>query len=533
MKPVLPHLLVTIFTLLCSVALYAAPASAPEWQGGLDSVTVTVQNPDTVLICLGDTVRLEQTNNVSDAGLTWRPTEGFLDAATTPNPRVVPTVSRYYVVTVGSGAMTDSDSVYVQIDPLLLPELIADTVVCEGLALSLVQNPVEDRRGTTYDYSPGIFLRDSTAANAIFDAVRIRDTTFTVVATSSTGLCADSASVDVSVTPSRLEITQEDTVFVCLTEETISLSARGNPGNPMVTWSPDVNIIGNAQSNSILVRALSDVTYFATATVNGCPQTDSVAVRVDSLPDDLTLTAEPIKDPYCPGDTFYLLGNIFDVQDYPLIEHDWMNAPGLESPNERYNAVFTAADTFLYRRVTTNGACVDTAEYQINVVLPPNPVFDPAAPQACNGMPFQVNITFDPPYPNVTAEWTDPSNTLSCTDCLDPVITTDMEVEYEIEFTFPGSENCPASAMYSVGVTTELLPILTSGTTICPGESVQLIVGNVVDGATYTISGGDEILMGADARVRPHGTHHVHRRYGRPRLWPVRTDHYHHPVTGR
>ena len=502
MKPVPQHLLALLVTFLCSFALHAAPAPAPEWQGGLDSTVVNVQNPDTVMICLGDTVQLRQTNNVSDAGLTWRPAEGFLDAADSPNPRVIPAVSRYYVVTVGAGEMMASDSVYVQIDPLLLPQLIPDTVVCQGLALSLVQSEVVDNQGTTYDYSPGVFLRDSTVANAVFDAIALGDTTFTVVATSSTGRCVESQQVNVTVTPSRLDIAQADTVFTCNTFGTTTLNATASPGDATVTWSPNSGIIGSPGFNAIEVTTVNDLTYYATAVVNGCPQTDSVAIRVDSLPQDLSLTAEPVKDPYCQGDTFYLLGTIFDVQDYPLIEHDWMNAPGLESPNELYNGVFTASDTFLYQRVTTNGACVDTAEILINVTQPPIPIFDPAAPVSCNGTPFQVTISFDPSGPSGTAEWMDPGNTLSCTDCLDPIITTDESITYMIEISSEGSE-CSGPIMYSVRAGDEISPTLTERTTICPGDSVRLIVGNIVDGATYTVSGGGQMLVGADATVSP------------------------------
>ena len=465
----------------------------------MDSVVVTIANPDTVMICLGEVVTLSQTNNVADAGLTWRPAEGFVDDVTTPNPRVAPVVSRYYVVTVGSGDMIASDSIYVQIDPLILPELIPDTTVCEGLALSLVQNPVVDSRGTTYDYSPGELLEDNTVANAIFPTVAAPNTTFTVVATSSTGMCVDSQSVTVSVTPSSLEIQQADTIFTCNDFGSETLTVNASPGNPEITWFPASGILSQTD-NTIEVATVNDITYYATATVNGCPQIDSVTIRVDSLPEDLTLTAEPVKDPYCQGDTFYLLGQVFEVQDYPLVRHDWLNPPGLESPNELYNGVFTAQDTFLYRRATTNGACTDTAEIQINVTRPPSLIFDPADPVICDGEgePFQVTATFDPQGPSGTVEWQDPNGSLSCTDCLDPIITTNTAVEYIIEIT-PADGECPTMEVYSVRSSAQSLPDLTDQTSICPGGSVQLIEGNVRDDISYSISGGD--VMSVDPAV--------------------------------
>lgn len=481
----------SLFTLLYSFSLAAAPAEAPEYQGIMDSVVVQVTPIDTITICRGDTLQLGQTNNVLDSGLVWRPAEGFISSVNDPAPRVVPVVSRYYVVTVSSSRGTASDSVFVNVNQLVLPELLPDTTVCQNTALALVASPVEDTRGTTYQWEPNELLEDDTNVNAVFPASSGGMFNFVLTATSEDGICSAMDTVNVTVISSSLTIAGGDTLFLCDSAplDTLNVNAGGTLTGE-ITWSPATGIMGLTTGNSIVIQPAGDITYFATAEVNGCTQIDSIAVRVDSLPDDLSLMNEPVKDPYCIGDTFYLVGNLFDVADYPLIEHEWIERIGMQSPMDLYQGIFTAMDTFLFERRTVNGACIDTARFQINVTQPPTLIFDPPNPLICPGEPLQVNVTFDPMGPSGSLEWMDPNGTLSCTDCLDPIVTTNSSVTYEIEVTADSSD-CTSSESYTVNVITdESLPVLTPIRTICLGESIQLITGGVNDDFTYMISGG-------------------------------------------
>jgi gliding motility-associated-like protein len=452
-------------------------------------VQVTISNPDTILICQGDTLQLAQTNTVNDEGLTWSPDEGFIDPLTNPNPRVIPVFSRYYVVTVGNE--TDGfakDSVYVDVDRLVVPQLIQDTTICQGYPLQLVASPVTDQGNTLYNWSPGDFLEDSTDVNSIFIPGVFQDTVFTLVSTAANGACADTQRVRVDIIRSNLEILRPDTVFRCLGDDSLVLEVLVDPFvDEDVRWFPTVGALSDPSGPTFTVDPSGNQTYFAEATVNGCYQIDSVVVRVDSLPPSLEMTVDPVKDPYCQGDTFTIQSPIYDVGDYPLITHEWTVAPGLASPMDLYNGVFFAADSALVTRVTVNGGCVDTIQTQINVIEPPVLQFDPPNPVVCPGESVQINVSFL--SGNGTLEWEDPMNTLSCDDCLNPVATVSQTTQYMITVTAEGSE-CTQPESYSIAVEVDQQPSLTNQTLLCPGDSRTLVTGGLVDGYTYRVTGG-------------------------------------------
>ncbi|MTB53250.1 gliding motility-associated C-terminal domain-containing protein [Lewinella sp. W8] len=460
--------------------------------GGLllaQDAQVTISNPDTILICQGDTLQLAQTNNVNDAGLTWSPDEGFIDPVTDPNPRVIPVFSRYYVVTVGNE--TDGfakDSIYVDVDRLVVPELISDTLICQGYPLQLVASPVTDQGNTLYNWSPGDFLDDSTDVNSVFIPDVFQDTVFTLVATSQNGVCADTQQVRVDIIRSSLEILRPDTVFRCVGDDSLVLEVSVDPFvDNEVRWFPTAGALSAPSGVTYTVDPPGNQTYYAEAIVNGCPQIDSVVVRLDSLPASLEMTVDPVKDPYCQGDTFTIQSPIYDVGDYPLITHEWSVAPGIASPMDLYNAVFFASDSALVTRITVNGGCVDTVQTQINVIQPPVLQFDPPNPVVCPGESVQINVTFL--EGNGTLEWEDPMNTLSCDDCLNPVATVSQSTSYMITVTAEGSE-CTQPEMYSIQVEVDPQPSLTSQTLLCAGDSRTLVTGGLVDGFTYRVTGG-------------------------------------------
>ena len=464
---------------------------------------VEILNPDTIYLCLGDTVELMQTNNLNDAGLIWRPGEGFIDALTDPSPRVVPVNSRYYVVSVGAADSLASDSVYIDVDRFVVPELINDTLICQGYPLQLITNAIDDTGNTVYDWSPGDFLDDSTDVNAIFISDVEQDTVFTLVSTSENGVCSDTQMVRVDLIRSSLDILAEDTIFRCLGDEPLIMEASVDPFvDNDVTWSPLTGALSNNQGPTYTVDHDDNLTYYVEGVVGGCFQIDSVYVRIDSLPDDMSLTLDPVKDPFCQGDTFTLRSPTYDVGDYPLITHEWLVAPGIASPQDLYNAVFFASDSALVQRVNESGGCGDTSFIQINVIQPPILVFDPVDPVVCPGEPLQITASFAPGGPTGTLEWEDPMGTLSCDDCLDPIATVSQTTTYMITVTADGSD-CTSPAEYSIQVGTDLTPELNQDRLLCLGESRRLIVGGTVLGYTYRITGGGIDTNDPNVEVTP------------------------------
>lgn len=457
---------------------------------------VTILNPDTINICRGDTLQFQTQLTGALDGVTWLTTAGFIDDDTVRNPRVIPDFSRYYVVSSG----VFKDSVYVDVDVLVVPELISDTLLCQGYPVMLVRDSVLNTGNTLYNWSPGTLLEDSTDVNATYVADRIifSDTLFTLISTTANGACADTQSVRVELIRSSLTIFNEDTIFRCLGDEVIVLEVAADPA-PGATprWFPTIGAVGSSDGSTFRVNPRGNVTYYVEDEINGCYQIDSVFVRVDSLP-DMTLTVDPVKDPYCQGDTFYITSPTYDPGDYRLITHEWTVAPGIASPNDLYNAVFFASDSALVTRLTENGGCAQRDTIQINVIKPPVLIFEPDPALVCPGEPLQINVSFDPSGPQGTLEWEDPNNTLSCDDCLNPVATVGGPTSYTIEVTAEGSD-CTEPSMYSINTITDQRPQLNTNTLICSGDSRRVITGGIRSDYTYRITGGG--IDSADPRV--------------------------------
>ncbi len=466
-----------------------APASLPS--------TVNILNPDTIRICAGDTIFLEQTNDCNDENLQWTTRfdgAGFIDPTDQPSVRATPTFSQFYIVSTGpDGGPFASDSVFVDVDNLVIPTIVGDTTICQGSPLQLVPNPVDPQQ-TLYTWSPGIdYLRDSTDVNSIFTPSNDIDTVFTLISFVANGACADTQQVNVSIIRSELNILSEDTIFRCLGDEALVLEVSVDPfvDSGDVTWRPSTGGLTAPAGSTYTVDPVGNVVYYAEGVINGCPQIDSVAVRVDSLPVDMSFTVDPVKDPYCQGDTFTIQSPTYDVGDYPLISHEWLVAPGIASPQDLYNAVVFASDSALFSRVNLNGGCADTTTVQINVISPPILIFDPATPMVCPGEPVQINVSFDPSGPAGTLEWEDPvGGTLSCDDCLDPVATVPAGgVTYMITVTAEGSQ-CTSPASYTIQTISDIEPILNDGSPSCPGGARRIITGNIIPTYTYQITGG-------------------------------------------
>jgi len=447
---------------------------------------VEITNPDTINVCRGDTIQLMQTNNVQDQDINWLTTAGFIDEPNSPNPRVIPNFSRFYTVEVGpAGGCSARDSIYVDVDVFIVPELINDTLLCQGYPIMLASDSLNVTGNTVYDFSPGDFLVDSTDVNAVYDPNVFVDTTFTLVSMAENGACADTQSVRIELIRSSLTIAGEDTIFRCVGDEVTVLQVSADPfAGADVRWFPSTGVIGPTNTATLTVAPETEVLYFVEAVVNGCFQIDSVLVRTDSLPAETGLTLDPEKDPYCQGDTFFIRSPIYDVGDFPLITHEWTIAPGIASPQELYNAVVFAQDSALFTRITENGACGRIDTIQVNVIKPPLLIFEPADPMVCPGTPLQINVSFDPSGPEGELEWEDPGNTLSCDDCLDPIATVNGSTNYTIEVTAEGSE-CTSPSMYSIGVIEDVLPVLNDATTICTGDTRRVIVDGINPAYTY------------------------------------------------
>ncbi|MEL6668754.1 MAG: gliding motility-associated C-terminal domain-containing protein, partial [Bacteroidota bacterium] len=387
------------------------------------------------------------------------------------------------IVTANIGVCEVSDTVFIDFNSQTTVTVIEDTTICQGSTIVLAEAGFNDGQ-TTFQWEPAeVFDDPNDPESPVFvDST----TTFTLFRTTDNGNCSDTFMVTVTVIPADLEILNPDTVALCLGDGPVDLSAVADPPGTQINWFPAAGGVSSQTGPTYTVDPDVSVQYFATIDANGCDRIDSVWVTVDSLP-DLTITANPEEDPYCPGDTFFLISPTYDAFDFPRITHSWSNGPGTQTPDSLLNAFVIAQDSSLFTRINTNGACRDTSLIQINVIRPPTVDITPPT-EICPGESVQLNFELIEPQYEGTIMWM-PETGLSCTECPNPVATPQQSTNYQVTFTTEEGE-CPFTFGVSIQVNPLPQPTLIQDPAICLGDDVVLLLSDPEPDVTYTITGG-------------------------------------------
>lgn len=398
-----------------------------------------------------------------------------------PNPAVSPdaTTTYFLEVTNGECPITVRDSVTLTVLDAPTVDIIQENMmICRGDTIALANTVFEEN--TTYQW---------TGPNFIFDADR--PGTFVVPATSGNYRltaerdgCQSIDQIMVEVTRVNFDFNQPDTALLCF-GDTLLLQNQVEPADATVQWS-----VAGLTGNNPVLRPTETTTYIGLVEENGCLWSDTLVVRVDSLPADLSITADIEKDPYCQGELITLTSPIYDPFDYPDIEFMW-DGVGLETSDTLYNMVFTTTDTFNYFRITTNGACVSRDTIPINVLRIDLSV-DPTNPLICPGESVQLTLNTNVELDEIV--WM-PGDGLSCTDCLDPMASPTSSISYTIEGT---KAECTAQTTASVLLVPPPTLAVIGDQLACPGSTFTLNTQTAQEGVTYEWTSTDPTFSSND-----------------------------------
>ncbi len=443
-----------------------------------DTIWLEVVDPQLDIVALGDidlcegeSVQLQAINNVGNTNLEWSPDTG-LDATDQEIVTANPEAGTYtYEATVSIEGCTASDTLTITVDPFDFPILTTtDTTICQGQSVQLANNiPITT---TIYNWTPDINIEPSNTVSGPLVTPEVT-TTYTLNAVSPNGACLQTANVDIEVIPAAVDVMPQDTAYICL-GETAVLTATTTTN--MVEWTP---INGLDNPNSLTVNALITESqwYFASMTIGACTVTDSVYVRVDSIP-DLPIQAIPDDAPYCPGEIITLISPTYEPLDFPDIMHLWTPGLGAESDLENLNLVIAAVESTTYMRSTTNNACSQIDEIFIEVVDAGDIQLAWTDTTICAGDPLSNEV-----FNGTDPEWS-PGSGLSCTECAQVDITTQDTTTYTVEVSIMG---CPISGEVQVNVIPDATGSVISDTDICAGQSITLnTVQDNTPGTVYT-----------------------------------------------
>ena len=458
-----------------------------------DSVWLEVITPEVeivpvgpVTICETDTLVLTAVNNVGNSNLFW---SGFifppLPDPTNPIQTIVPPPnfnSIFLSVTVELGGCTATDDININVDAFNFPQVASDTTICQNYSVDLGNDIVNST--TTFSWTPttGLFPGGNVSGPIATPDVT---TTYTLVGSSPTGICKDTAQVTITVIPADVKILNPDTTNICL-GDSLTLNATNSTAGAGVTWAPQ-EFITEISANEVVVYPPVSTWYYLTLETANCVVTDSVLVHVDSLP-DLTISAIPDKPSYCQGEEVTLVSPTYEPANFPGIDFVWdPDSPGSLTPDSFLNLVFQAVATHTYVRTTTVNACTSVDTIEIIVVPVASMTVDPAQSTICPGEPVSFTVTADPGVTDFS--WSPPDG-LSCSDCPNPTATVFTTTAYSIEGEFMG---CPVGT--SATITVQPAPAFAppANPSICPGDQIQLNGANDPS-STYSWTSSDGSL---------------------------------------
>ena len=430
----------------------------------VDSVFVDVINPELdvqalgkTTLCLGESVRLQALDNTGGVGIKWSPATGLSDPLV-PDPLAQPTRTTTYTATLSVGGCEIKKDLKITVDTLFFPTLVArDTAICQGYSIQLAQNL---NKQNTYQWSPEQGLDKPKSAGPI--ATPAQTTTYVLTVNTPNGGCSQTDSVRVRVIPARIDIAGDASRKLCL-GDTVLLQANAAPlGAGSVAWASNLGEVFPSGPNLGLQPGES-MTVVATYRVNTCLVRDSVRLRVDSLPYSLAIVADTVKPVYCPGEILVLsTPNTYDPGAFPGLQNEWLPFMGQDPPLDAWALVITTTETHRFQRVSSIGACRDTADILITVGKIPKLQIATDADTLCPGQQAHLLAQVDPPKEML--EW-QPGPGLSCTQCPNPTVSPTLTTTYRVR---TPQADCPSDTAITIHVGIAPKVLLPADPRLCP-----------------------------------------------------------------
>ena len=282
----------------------------------------------------------------------WTPSI-YLDNSTAQNPVATITAStRFYLTVTNALGCQAKDSITLTINANPTVKTLTDTAVCKGNMLVLNTTPGI----LSYQWSPGIYLSDSTIGNPVY-----KDTishTLYVTGINSFG-CKGKDTINIFIKSLPFVKTINDSTICKNINILLSTS-----GAQTYLWSPATGLSNPNISSPFFVGTQSQ-TYAVTGTAaNGCKASDTIAITVKS---PLNFNAPP-DNSLCKNSSVRLNGNNGNAVDYL-----WSPAAYLDNASV-INPVASPGTTTIFNVTITDKICNTDSIFSVLVTVNPLPV---------------------------------------------------------------------------------------------------------------------------------------------------------------
>lgn len=381
---------------------------------GVKPPLVTIENPDTVFACKGETVQLAATTSsgfVND--LRWSPDINL--SATNTAEVLVSTMaeSRTYYATYQEDGCTIVDSVHVRVDSLPAnlgeftlmedkdPYCPGDTIIIaspiynssqypfinhDWTAFLTFPEPGQDPQGTWGFETPDTLYNLVVTAQDSAEYVRVTNS----------GGCTDTSRLLIPVIPPKEITISPDPAIVC-PGETIQLTADfSGPGE--ITWEPEEVINGANDQKAVNIGPLAETTEVTiTVEEEGCPSSQSISVEL--IPSLIAFTSETV---ICEGESIRL--NLTDIDE---VSYQWSSPDDPTFNPTDPSIVVSPVNTTTYELSAQFGDCPEeTGSITINVIGEAQVDVSPAELTICPNEEFTLSASGNAPgFASESYEW--------------------------------------------------------------------------------------------------------------------------------
>ena len=454
--------------------------------GITDSYDVEIlSDEDTIQWCRYAPLQLTAS---STATIHWSPTFAF-ENPTGPEVTVRPFLSGWYFATVGSDTCGAKDSIY--LDLAIVEINSPDTIfICLDEQGAILPGSL-DGLATTFEWIPS----DTTLSNPnILTPVANPTITATYILQSDFGVCiaADTVTVRVDSLPQDLHIDIAPMKPYYCAGEIVALfsPAYDSLDFPDITfgWGPRNNttFLSDTTILNAALQLQDTILYYRNNYNNACVSKDSILINV-----------VPPSVPLSVGDTTLCPGEMFDV----VVLSDQVNEP------EWTPETGLSCTKCLDPTVTVTGAPGSTVTYQfsgnindcpVGALLP---ITIPGLQQivisgdniVCQGEMVPLNIENPEGLFNLNWSVAEGDASLSCTDCLNPIVTINGTGIIDLTVTAETNDTNFCGAVGFFGFIPGEQPQVQGPSYLaCLGGTVVVSTGNInYTDVEWTVIGGD------------------------------------------
>ncbi|MBN4061812.1 gliding motility-associated C-terminal domain-containing protein [Bacteroidales bacterium AH-315-I05] len=419
---------------------------------GTDTATIIVLSlppadagPD-LWICPGDSIQLSATGGIT---YVWVPDSALSDDSIA-NPFVNPSDTITYVVTVmGANGCVNTDTIRLDVGPVVPTEAGADTDICTGDTVQIGGSPTAPSSASVA-WSPNSFINDTTLFNPdVFpNTTMFYFANSTVTTSQMTCFGLDSIEVTVNTLPI---VNAGNETQICI-GDTTQLNATGGV---VFAWAPNLFLSDDSIDNPL---AFPDdtITYTVNVTdANGCSASDAVTIVVNPLP---IANAGPDTS-VCPGDTLQFFGT-------GGVSYNWDFGDGTTDNSQTPVHAYAVPGTYnVVLSISDSNSCVDTDTVVINANS--DAVIDAGLDvEICTGDSIQLSVTG-----GISYTW-QPDSTLSNGTIPNPIAFPPVTTNYVVG----GSDTNGCSNFDTVMVLVNPPPSIqiSPNVQICIGDSTEL-----------------------------------------------------------